>query len=91
MKMEIFFLISRSLNEVTKINRQTGDIIWRLGGKNNQYTFTDPTSMFSFPHDFRKLPNGNFTVFDNGNGRNPPYSRALEYSINQTDKVVDVV
>jgi hypothetical protein len=43
------------------------------------------------PHDFRKLPNGNFTIFDNGNERNPPYSRALEYSINQTSKIVDLV
>jgi hypothetical protein len=86
-----FFLISRSLNEVTKIDRLTGNIIWRLGGKNNQFTFTDPTSIFSMPHDFRKLPDGNFTIFDNGNERDPAYSRALEYSIDQTGKVVDLV
>lgn len=86
-----FFLISRSLNEVTKINRQTGAIMWRLGGKNNQFTFTDPKAVFSMPHDFRKLPNGNFTIFDNGNERVPPYSRALEYEINQTGKVVNLV
>ena len=85
------YLISRSLNEVTKIDRQTGDIIWRLGGKNNQFTFTDPTSMFSMPHDFRKLANGNYTIFDNGNDRDPPYSRALEYSIDEVNKVVDLV
>ena len=84
-------VISRSLNEVTKINRQTGDIIWRLGGKNNQFTFTDTTSMFSMPHNFRKLPNGNFTIFDDGDMRNPPYSRALEYSIDQIKKVVNLV
>ena len=86
-----FFLISRSLNEVTKIDRLTGNIIWRLGGKNNQFTFTDPTSIFSMPHDFRKLPDGNFTLFDNGNERNPPYTRALEYSIDQVNKVVTLV
>ncbi len=85
------FLISRSMNEVTKINRQTGDIMWRLGGKNNQFTFTDPTSMFSMPHDFRLLPTGNFTIFDNGNERIPPYSRSLEYSIDQVNKTVDLV
>lgn len=85
------FLVSRSLNEVTKINRQTGAIIWRMGGKNNQFTFTDSTSMFSMPHDFKKLPNGNFTIFDNGNERNPPYSRSLEYSIDQVNKIVTLV
>jgi hypothetical protein len=86
-----YFLISRSLNEVTKINGQTGAIIWRMGGKNNQFRFTDTTSVFSMPHDFRKLPNGNFTLFDNGNERNPPYSRAMEYSIDQVNKVVTLI
>jgi hypothetical protein len=86
-----YYLISRSLNEVTKINGITGDIIWRLGGKNNQFKFTDTTSVFSMPHDFRKLPNGNFTLFDNGNERNPPYTRAVEYSIDQVKKVVTLV
>ena len=86
-----FFLVSRSLNEVTKIDRLTGNIIWRLGGKNNQFTFTDPSTIFSMPHDFRLLPNGNFTAFDNGNGRYPAYSRAIEYSIDQVNKTVDAV
>jgi hypothetical protein len=85
------FLISRSMNEVTKINRQTGDIMWRLGGKNNQFTFTDPSSMFSMPHDFRLLPTGNFTIYDNGNERNPPYSRSLEFTIDQVNKTIDLV
>jgi hypothetical protein len=86
-----FFLSSRSLNEITKINRQTGEMIWRLGGKNNQFTFTDPISIYSMPHDFRKTSNGNFTIFDNGNERNPAYSRALEYTIDQTNKIVNLV
>ena len=85
-----FLLSSRSLNEITKIDRTTGNIIWRLGGKNNQFTFTDPASMFSMGHDFRKLPNGHFTFFDNGNGRNPAYSRSLEYTIDETAKTVDL-
>lgn len=85
------FLISRSMNEVTKINRQTGEIMWRLGGKNNQFTFTDPSSMFSMPHDFRLLPTGNFTIYDNGNERNPSYSRSLEYTIDQVNKTIDLV
>ena len=30
---------SRNMDEITKINRITGQIIWRLGGKNNQFEF----------------------------------------------------
>ncbi len=85
------FLISRTMNEVTKINRQTGDIIWRLGGKNNQFSFGDSSQMFSKPHDFRLLENGNYTIFDNGNERDPSYSRAIEYAIDETNKTIELV
>jgi len=75
-------LISRSMNEITKINRITGEIIWRLGGKNNQFSFANPSDAFSMPHSLGVLDNGNITIFDNGNLHSPPYSRAIEYSLN---------
>src|SRR4030095_6395375 len=31
-------LSSRHMDEITKINRTTGDMIWRLGGKHNEFT-----------------------------------------------------
>jgi len=44
---------SRNMDEVTKINRQTGEIIWRLGGKRNEFAFADSTQMFCHQHDAR--------------------------------------
>lgn len=78
---------SRHLSEITKINRQTGAIIWRLGGKQNQFTFTNDGG-FSFQHDIRRLANGHITLFDNGNQHTPPLSRAVEYAINEQTKTV---
>ncbi len=80
---------SRHMDEVTKINRLTGDIIWRLGGvycKNNQFRFFRDQTGFSHQHDIRRLPNGHITVFDNGNLHNPPYSRAVEYQLDEINK-----
>ncbi len=74
---------SRNMSEITKINRQTGDIIWRWGGKKNQFTFINDDRGFAYQHHIRVLPNGNYTLFDNGNFLNPPYSRALEYEIDE--------
>lgn len=74
---------SRNLAEVTKINRQTGQIIWRLGGRNNYFTWIDYDSM-SWQHDIRVLDNGHYTVFDNGNRRpeaRATWSRALELDL----------
>lgn len=74
-------LSSRHMNEITKIDRTTGDVIWRLGGKNNQFTFVDDPIGFSHQHDARILPDGHLTVFDNGNFHVPAFSRALEYEL----------
>ena len=84
-------LIARGMDELTKIDRQTGNIIWRLGGKNNQFEFADSSHMFSMPHDFKLLENGHYTLFDNGSERDPAYSRALEYAIDQENKTIEMV
>ncbi len=87
---------SRHLSEITKISRETGEIIWRLGGKKNQFTFINehpenkPT-FFSYQHDIRRLPNGNITLYDNGNQHNPPYSRAVEYKLDEQNFTAELV
>jgi hypothetical protein len=72
---------SRHLSEITKINRQTGEIIWRLGGENDDFTWINDEHGISYQHDIRVLDNGHYTVFDNGNFHDPPFSRALEFSV----------
>ena len=75
-------LSSRHMNEVTKIDRATGDVIWRLGGKHNQFAFVNDPIGFSHQHDARILADGHLTLFDNGNFHVPPFSRAVEYELN---------
>lgn len=71
----------RHLNAVYKINRQTGDIMWSLGGKNSSFLFPNDGG-FSGQHDVRVLPNGHITLFDNANSAAPPkISRAVEYEL----------
>lgn len=82
---------SRHLSEITKINRATGNIIWRMGGKNNQFTFIDDPDGFSFQHDARKLSNGNITLFDNGNYHVPARSWAKEYQVDEVNKTATLV
>jgi hypothetical protein len=76
-------LSSRHLDEITKISRETGEIIWRMGGKNNQFTFLNDPIQFSYQHDIRRVPNGNLTLFDNGNFHTPRFSRAVEYRLDE--------
>jgi hypothetical protein len=74
---------SRYLDEITKIDRRTGEIIWRLGGKKNQFTFINDTIGFSQQHSITKLDNGNILLFDNGNYHTPRFSSAVEYTIDE--------
>lgn len=76
-------LSSRALNEVTKIDRETGEIIWRLGGNANQFTFIGDGEPFFVQHDARRLDNGHLTVFDNRSAPDSTYSRAVEYELDE--------
>lgn len=72
-------LSSRSLSEVTKISLNTGDILWRWGGNNNEFTFfaddsdkyyhsvLADTFWFSGQHDVRRQANGHITLYNNDN------------------------
>jgi hypothetical protein len=83
-------LSSRHLNEITKINYATGEIMWRMGGKNNQFVFTNDAIGWTGQHDIRRLSNGHVTLWDNGQYTNPPLGRALQLSLNETAKVATV-
>ena len=84
----------RHMDEITKINRQNGDIIWRWGGeycKNNQFTFLNDSTGFSHQHDIRRISNGDLTLFDNGNLHNPRYTRTCEYQMDEVNKTATLV
>lgn len=78
----------RRTDSIIKISRETSDIIWRLGGKLNDFTFTDNNDVFSYPHDARRITNGHITMYDNGNYRDPQYSRSIEYEVDELNMII---
>lgn len=76
-------ITSRDMDENTKIDRGTGAIMWRWGGKNNQFRLIGDTIPFSHQHATRRTIEGTYTIFDDGNFRQNqlPYSRAIEYRL----------
>jgi hypothetical protein len=74
---------TRNFSEITKINRQTGEIIWRFGGERNQFQFINDNRGFSRQHNARILSNGNLALFDNGHFLIPQYSSYVEYEIDE--------
>lgn len=71
-----------SLGEITKIDATNGQMIWRFGGRHNQFTVVgDPFNGFGIQHHAHVLPNGNLLFIDNGAHHSPPESRAVEYHL----------
>src|SRR5918995_326964 len=56
---------ARKTSTVYKIDRNSGEIIWRLGGKKSDFEM-GPGTRFAFQHDARRLPDGTISIFDNG-------------------------
>jgi len=93
-------LSCRETSEAVKISRVTGELIWRMTGKHNEFTFINEhpenaPNYFFVPHDIRRLANGHLTIFDNGNdeqiGGGRTYSRAVEYALDEVNKTATMV
>jgi hypothetical protein len=78
----------RNTGTVAKIERSTGAIIWRLGGKRSDFRIQgDPMGGFHRQHDARLIGEQGILLFDNGNFHEPPESRAVEYRLDEASKV----
>jgi Arylsulfotransferase (ASST) len=55
---------ARHTNAVYEIDRRTGAVLWRLGGKRSSFRM-GPGTRFVAQHDARRGPGGTVSVFDN--------------------------
>jgi hypothetical protein len=75
-----------------------GQIAWRLGGADtrNQFTFTDGDGGPSYAHDVQYLAGdgtggvSKLSVFDNGVGRTPQYSRDVAFNLDEANLTASV-
>ncbi len=56
---------SRSTHTVYKLDRHSGTIMWRLGGKHSDFEMASGSN-FAWQHHVRRQPDGTMTLFDNG-------------------------
>ena len=74
---------SRNTHTVYKVDRRSGEIIWRLGGKHSDFAM-GAGATFAWQHDARRQPDGTLTMFDNeGPPHGGPQSRALVLALDE--------
>ena len=83
---------SRNLWQVYKVDRTTGETIWRLGGEGSDFEI-EPRARFAWQHHVVAHEHGIYTMFDNEAG--PParatQSRGLVLRVDETSRTVSFV
>lgn len=84
----------RNYDEISKIDKSTGNFIWRFGGsecKNNQFTYINDDQNgfigFSHQHSITLSGNNKILMYDNGTLKNQSFSRAVEYKMDFVNKI----
>lgn len=79
----------RKSNQLLKLNRKKSGIIWRLGGYNSDFLLPD-TTQFLRQHHITKTGN-TIMLVDNGSKVQRPYSRIMEFDIDEKNRKVIAV
>jgi hypothetical protein len=79
----------RSLNEITKVDPTTGEVLWRFGGLANQFTIlSDRRGGFQHQHGVRSAGPGQLLVFDNGSAAPSRFVRYLMNPVTRTASLI---
>jgi hypothetical protein len=71
-----------------KLQRQSGAVLWRLGGKQSDFKLSSDVK-FSWQHDARWRPDGSLTLFDDAaSPEEEPQSRGLQLLVDESAKTV---
>ena len=73
---ENLIISARKTCAAYKIDRKSGGMLWRLGGKESDFAMGEGTRTL-YQHDARRLPDGTLTIFDNGEEGETELSRAI--------------
>jgi Arylsulfotransferase (ASST) len=77
----------RNTSAVYKVDRGSGEVIWRLGGKKSDFQLPHD-ARFYWQHHARAWSDTEYTVFDNGAHREEKRSRGLLLSVNESARTV---
>lgn len=82
---------SRHMSALNNLDRDTGDVLWTLGGKKSDFTARGTVSFFC-QHDARWQSDGSITLFDDEGGppRHAAASRALHLSVDTDKRTVSI-
>jgi hypothetical protein len=79
---------ARNTSTIYKVDRATGAIRWRLGGKRSDFKMGEGAT-FALQHDARRLADGTISIFDDDVA--PNTSRAIVLDVDETAMTANLV
>jgi arylsulfotransferase ASST len=76
---------ARNTWAVYKLDRRTGEVMWRLGGRSSDFRLGSGVS-FMYQHDARGHVDGTLTLYDDGPGDASHPSRAIRIGLNHATR-----
>ena len=82
----------QGMDEITKIDSTSGAVLWRFGGRHNQFQIVDdPLKGFLGQHNVQVLENGHLLMLDDHFRGVPAPARAVEYSLDTQTMIARMV
>ena len=75
---------------VYKVDRKTGEVVWRLGGEQSDFKMGAGVRT-ALQHDARRHPDGTITIFDNGNVNRVDQSRGIVVEVDEDKMIASLV
>jgi Arylsulfotransferase (ASST) len=81
---------ARRTSAVYKVDRKTGEVAWRLGGKNSDFEMNPGTRIYG-QHDARRHSGNILTIFDNARVTRDEQSRGIVIEVDEDDMTATLV
>lgn len=78
----------RNMDQIVKISRETGKILWRLGGTQSDFA-QNTDQLFFRQHYVRQMDNHSLIFLDNGLQGVREFSRVVELQLNENSKLIN--
>jgi hypothetical protein len=80
----------RNTSTLYKVDRSSGEILWRLGGKKSDFSFGTGAE-FHWQHDGRAWNDTTYSVFDNGANATEKRSRGVLLDVDESARTANLI
>ena len=87
---DVYYMAMKQLHTMIKVDRETGEVGWAIGGEGNMFEWAEGTEPLSMHHQFHAYEDNRLVVFENGEPSRG-YSKAREFELDTENMIATEV